>query len=197
MFSNPPDLPSLTVNRSFMEEFIAAEKPCCALGLVEVQNRDCAFIALRPEISIPSHITDKGFAFGHTLIGNSDFEVIQFVFDFYGFKTFNVLLNPNNPIVQSVLTKMMESGDYFFFTLDKSSGNVTTFRSEIGQDILINLTDNWQRIQQSSTTDEQYLQAAIHFVKNPDPKGELLQWVCGDNIDYLDLTQDRLEMKPA
>jgi hypothetical protein len=145
----------------------------------------------------PTYVTKKGFAFGHTLIGNSSFEVIQFVFDFYGFQTFNVLLNPNNPIVQSVLQTMIESGDYFFFTLDQSSGNVTAFRSEIGKDILTNLTDDWQRIQQSTTTDDQYLQAAIRFVKNPYPKGQLLQWVCSENIDYLDLTQDRLELNPA
>lgn len=197
MSINPPDLPTLTVNRSFIKEFIKSQQPCCALGFVEVQNRQCAFIALRPENPIPSHVTNQGFAFGHALIGNRNFEVIQFVFDFYGFQTFNVLLNPNNPIVQSVLQIMIEDGDYFFFTLDQSSGSVTAFRSEIGKDILTNLADNWERIQQSTTTDDQYLQAAIHFVNNPDPKGELLQWVCTENIDYLDLTQDRLEMKPA
>jgi hypothetical protein len=197
MSTDSLDLPTLTVNRSFIEEFIAAQHPCCALGLVEVHHRQCAFVALHPETAIPSQVTDKGFAFGHALIGNSDFEVIHFGFVFYDFQAYNVLLNPNNPIVQTVLQTMMESGDYFFFTLDESSGSVTTFRSEIGKDTLINLTNNWQRIQQSTTTDSQYLQGVIHFVKNPSPKGKLLQWVCSDNIDYLDLTQDRLELKPA
>jgi hypothetical protein len=197
MSTHSPDLPTLTVNRSFIEEFIAAQQPCCALGLVEVQNRQCAFVALHPETVIPSQVTDKGFAFGHALIGNSDFEVIHFGFDFYGFQAYNVLLNPNNPIVQKLLQTMIESGDYFFFTLDPSSGSVTAFRSEIEKDTLINLTNNWQRIRQSTTTDNQYLQAAIHFVENPNPKGKLLQWVYSDNIDHLDLTQDRLELKPA
>ena len=197
MSINPPELPSLIVNRSFIEEFVSAHQPCCALGLVEVQNRQCAFIALRPPTAIPSHITEKGFAFGHGLIGNHDFEVVQFIFNFYGFQTYNVLINPNNPTIQAVLQAMIKSGDYFFFTLDDSSGNVTAFRSDIGKDILENLTQNWQRIQQSKTTDSQYLQAAVHFVKNPKPEGKLLQWVCGDNIGYLDLTHDRLELYPA
>lgn len=196
MKANPPDLPSLTVNRSFIGEFIAAEKPCCALGLVEVQNHQCAFIALRLETAIPSHITDDGFALGHTLIGNSDFEVIHFGFVFYGFQAYNVLINPNNPIAKTVLKSMIESGDYFFFTLDESSGSVTAFRSEIGRDTLLHLTENWERIQQSTTTTSQYLQALVHFVKYPHAPGRLLHWVCKDNIDYLDLTQDRLEMKP-
>ena len=180
-----------------MEEFVSAHQPCCALGLVEVQNRQCAFIALRPHKAIPSHIMEQGFDFGHGLIGTREFEVVQFIFDFYDFQTYNVLLNPNNSIVQSVLQAMIERGDYFFFTLNDSSGNVTAFRSELGTEILANLTDHWQRIQQSKTTDSQYLQAAVHFVKNPNPKGKLLQWVCSDNIDYLDLTYDRLELYPA
>ena len=197
MSINSSDLPSLIVNRAFMQELVSSQQPCCALGLVEAQNRQYAFIALKPHPAIPSHITDQGFAFGHGLIGTQDFEVVHFVFNFYGFQTYNVLLNPNNSIVQSVLHTMMESGDYFFFTLDSTGGNVTTFRSQVGAEILTNLTENWQRIQQSTTTDSQYLQAAMHFVKNPEPEGQLLQWVCSDNISYLDLTQDRLEMKPA
>jgi hypothetical protein len=194
---DPPDLPTLTVNRSFMQEFVNAQQGCCALGLVEVQNHQCAFIALRPQMAIPPHITGQGFALGHGLIGNRDFEVVQFIFNFYGFQMYNVLINPNNRIVQSVLKTMIESGDYFFFTLDDTSGNFTAFRSEIGTEILTSLTQNWRRIQQSQTTDSQYLQAAVYFVKNPEPQGKLLQWVCSDNIDYLDLTHDRLEMKSA
>jgi hypothetical protein len=92
MSTPSPDLPTLTVNRSFIEELIAAQQPCCALGLVEVHHRQCAFVALRPETGIPSQVTDKGFAFGHALIGNRNFEVIHFGFDFYGFQAYNRLV---------------------------------------------------------------------------------------------------------
>jgi hypothetical protein len=33
-----PALPTLTVNRRFMMDFIAREPPCLALGLVEVEG---------------------------------------------------------------------------------------------------------------------------------------------------------------
>jgi hypothetical protein len=197
MSIHSPDLPSLTLNHACIQEFIRAQQPCCALGLVEVQNRPCAFIALCPGTTISPVIPSKGFLFSHTLIGNSDIKVIHFGFELNGFQSFNVLLNPNNPIVRKVLQTMIVSGDYFFLTLDKFSRSITGFRSEMGQDTLAHLRDNWEQIQQSSMTDEQYLQSAIHFVKNSDPKEELLQWVCSDNIDYLDLTQDRLEIHPA
>jgi hypothetical protein len=84
------------------------------------------------------------FALGLAVLG-----VIQFSFHFYGFKTYNVLVNPNNPIVQTVLTTMIESGDYFFFALDSNS-SATTFRSEIGETNLRGLETNLPRIRRVS-----------------------------------------------
>jgi hypothetical protein len=49
------------------------------------------------------------------LLGTTEFEVIQFVFHFYGFETYNMLVNPNNRLVKNVLMRMVDSGDYFFF----------------------------------------------------------------------------------
>ncbi len=42
-------LPQLTINRSFMAEFLDADPPCFALGLVEVGDTRCALVALRPD----------------------------------------------------------------------------------------------------------------------------------------------------
>jgi hypothetical protein len=39
-----PMLPTLTVNRRFMTDFIAKEPPCLALGLVEVEGSQCAMM---------------------------------------------------------------------------------------------------------------------------------------------------------
>ena len=119
-------LPTLTVNRSFMQAFIAAETPCFALGLVEESGRPCGLIALRPDQEIPAAVTDGGFNFGHSLLGTAAFEVIHFAFEFYGFATYNVLINPNNSLVQAVLEHMIDDGDYFFFSLEES-GRVTPF----------------------------------------------------------------------
>lgn len=93
--------PALTVNRLFMQEFIEAEPPCFALGLVEERKRQCGFLALRPDEVIPADVTAQGFNFGHSLLGSATFEVVHFAFEFSGFKTYNVLLNPNNPLVQA------------------------------------------------------------------------------------------------
>lgn len=191
-----PLLPTLTLNRSFMQAFIAADPPCFAMGLVEEHGRPCGFLGLRPEVSIPADITNQGFNFGHSLYESSAFEVIHFAFEFYGFKTYNVLINPNNPIVQAVLQRMIENGDYFFFALE-ATGRATAFRAEIEQDNLSQIKANFSRIRQSMTTKTQYDLALCAFEDDPRPEGTLLQWVCCDQIDYLDLTTDRMELKPA
>src|ERR1019366_7707603 len=50
-------------------------------------------------------------------LGTSRYEVIQFAFECYGFETFHVLVNPSHPLVQTVLTSMVESGEYFILCL--------------------------------------------------------------------------------
>ena len=129
-----PLLPQLTVNSRFIDEFITAEAPCCALGLVEERKQTYGFLALRPKMVIPDEFTRSGFSFGHSLYGNANFIVLHFAFHFYNYATFNVLVNPNNPVVQAVLNKMFETGDYFFFAVDPK-GSVTAFRSELGRRI--------------------------------------------------------------
>ena len=86
------------------------------------------------------------------MFGTAEFEVIQFVFQFYGFETYNVLVNPNNHLVKRVLITMVERGDYFFFAMSPNE-SVTAFRSEIGQEKLAGLSTNLRQIQRSTTTD--------------------------------------------
>ena len=52
-------LPSLTVNRRFMMDFIAQEPPCLALGLVEEGIGPCALIALRLEQALPRAVSAR------------------------------------------------------------------------------------------------------------------------------------------
>jgi hypothetical protein len=188
-------LPTLTVNKSFMREFVAADAPCFALGMVEEGKRRCGFVALRPGRVIPREVSNGGFRFGHGMLGNDNFEVIHLAFQFYGFETYNALINPNNPLARAVLTAMVESGDYFFFALD-SAESTTAFRSEIEQGNLRTLKMSLPLIQRATTTEAQYDKAVTSFRNNPEPPGPLLRWVCRDR-EYLNLTEDRLELTPA
>jgi hypothetical protein len=46
-----------------MREFVSADAPCFALGLVEEGKRRCGFVALRPGKAIPREVWDRGFSF--------------------------------------------------------------------------------------------------------------------------------------
>lgn len=191
-----PLLPKLTIHRQFIDDFVAARAPCFALGMIEERKQKLGLLALRPREIIPTEITEPGFNFGHSLLSNAHFEVVHFAFEFYGFGTYNALLNPNNPLVQAVLDIMIDSGEYFFLAIGPDQG-VTAFRSEIGQENLAGITDNLARIKSSTTSDTQYQHTLSQFQKRPFPPGQLLTWVCRDNVGYLDITTDRLEMTPA
>lgn len=112
MSTEPPSRSALVVNRLFMQAFLAAEPPCLALGLVEERQQPCGMLALRLDEAIPPAIADRGFEFGHALYGSTAFVVLHLVFAFPGFQTYNVLLNPNNLVVQAVLRTMLDDGDY-------------------------------------------------------------------------------------
>ena len=141
-------LPVLTVNRSFMHKFMDAKPPCGALGLVEENGRQSGFMALHLDVDVPFDVTARGFRPRHSLLGNATFEVIHLAFAFYGFRTWNILINPNNPLVLAVLTHMLEDEDYFFFVLS-SSGQATAFRSEMGQDVLYYVKAHLPRVRHS------------------------------------------------
>jgi hypothetical protein len=188
--------PKLTFNRRFIEDFVNEDAPCCALGLIEERQQSYAVLALNLGVSIPPGITASGFELGHSLLGDADHEVIHFAFDFRGFETYNVLLNPNNPLVQYVVNNMVQLGGYFILILDQNQ-HVTAFRADIGQQDLMGLSNNYRRIKGSTTTPGQYQKTLQAFNRRPRPMGQTLEWVCRDDMGYLDLRTDRMEVSPA
>jgi len=189
------NLPTLTVNKAFMKTFLSSAPPCAALGLIEERGVELGFLAVRPDVPIPPEVTAQGFKFGHALLGTSQYTIIQFVFEFYGFGRYYVLINPNTSIAQTVISKMINDGVYFFLALNPDK-SVTTFKGDVGEENVAGLKANFPKIQSATTTDEQYNKGLFQFSKNPDPSGTLLNWVCRDNADFLDLTHNRLDLSP-
>jgi hypothetical protein len=187
--------PRMTVNRSLMTDFMSAETPSFALGLVEERQRLSGFMALHPDDPIPAHVTDVGCRFGFGLIGTNDFEVIDFVFEFYGHALYHALVNPNNPLVRRVLATIAEAHDYVLFTVNtRGHGAATCFRAALDVSWF---KEHMPRIERSTTTEAQYRWIADNFARAPQPPGRMLHWVCRDNVDYLDLTHNPLEMSPS
>jgi hypothetical protein len=191
-------LPRLTISRPFVEDFLEEDAPCFAMCIVEERKKQRALLAFRSDEIIPVDVTSGGFNFGHSVLGTSDFELIHFSFVFYGFRTYNALVNPANANVKAVLKLMMESKEYFFFAINPG-GSVTAFKAGMdGSELnLDGITMHKDRIHRSKTTQQQYDKAVATFIKKPEPKGTMLDWVCRDKDVYLDLSSDVIEMKPS
>jgi hypothetical protein len=191
-----PLLPRLVLNRQFVQDFIAQGIPTLALGMVEERKQRFACLALRLDEHLPPDIAARGFNLGHSLLGSARFEVIHFAFEFYGFKTYTVLLNANNPIVQAVVASMIDHGGYFILAIGRE-GEATAFRADVGQGDLAGLKANIQRIRRSATTDEQYEALVAQFRRRPYPPGPMLEWTCRNSDAALNPSQDPLELSPA
>ena len=188
-----PVLPRLTVNRLFITDLMAAQPPCFALGYVEEYGEVSGFMAVRPAVAIPQAATDRGFRFGHGVLGNERYQLLQFSFEFYGHATYHGLVNPSNPIVQAVITRMLATEDYFFFAINPDQ-TVTAFRSRLEGGGLAGLRANQERFQDAHCPSEEYERAVTAFAKKSDPPGQVMDWVCRHTWDYLNLTTHRLDL---
>lgn len=191
----PAVLPTLTLNRLFVGDLMAAKAPSFALGYVEEGLSVSGFLALRPDGAIPSASTDQGLRFGHCVLGLEGSPVLQFTFEFYDHVRYHALVNPGNPIVQAVLSTMVETEDYFFFAINPDQ-QVTAFRSHLESSDLAGLRTNLERFRRVTCMPAQYEKVCRTFARNPQPPGQILDWVCRDNPDYLDLTRHRLMLNP-
>lgn len=168
-----------------------AEAPCCSLGLIEVRNQQVGLLAIRPSDVIPANATSDGFNLGHSVLGGADYEVIHFAFEFLGVGTYNVLVNHSSPVVKTVVRNIIEQGDYFIMVIQPNDG-VTVFRAGSNPNDLGSLKDNLQRILDSTTTE-----ALRRFSERSHPPGQLLTWVCRNDVSYLDLTKSRIGLNPS
>jgi hypothetical protein len=121
--------------------------------------------------------------------------VIQFGLKFFEQNTYHVLVNPNNPVIKAVLSALIERRHYFVFVVD-AANNPTTFRADLDPGRVAKLSDYLRRAMQSTTSLRQYDEVVAQFRQHPSPPGEVLEWVCRDNADYLDYTQHRLVISP-
>ena len=188
-------LQRLTVNQLLIRDLMVAQAPCFALGYVEDRKEKCGFIAVRPEIPIPNQVTQQGMNFGHSVLGTSQYKVLHFGFEFYGHATYHGLVPAGNPIIQAVISTMLDTQDYFFFAINPDQ-TATAFRSQFEAHDLAGLRTNQEQFGEDSCSSEQYERAVETFTKNPDPPGQVMTWVCRNNWDYLDLKKYPLDLNP-
>jgi hypothetical protein len=192
----PHPLPALTLNQLFMTDLLAAQAPCFALGLVEADGSTTGCIAMRPVQPIPEHSTSQGFRFGHSMVGNEQHQAIHVAFEFYGYGSFHGLVDPSNPLVCTVLDRMLSTQDYFFLALNPDQ-TASVFRSHLEDANLVGLRTSREQFADARCPPAQYERMVVSF-KHQRKRGErVMTWVCRDNSDYLDLSTQRMTLNPS
>lgn len=192
---SPSPLANLTLNTSFVRELISEEGPCFALGHVEEEGEVKGCFALKPEKVLPQASTQQGFCFGQSVLAFKDIPVFHFAFEFYDDETFNGLVTTDNPVVQSVLETIIKTQDHFFLVFNSDS-SLIAFKHGSTSRTLIDIESNYEKFKDTECSTDDYEEAVQWFAKNPHPEGQIMKWVCRDNIDYLDLSTDRFDLNP-
>ena len=195
MSSNVTRLPvPLTFNELFLHSFVNEEPPCAALGLVEEAAQTRGFVAIQINESVPTRTAQSGFDFGYELLGNDRCQLIHFILKFEGFGTYDILLNPNNPLVRRVVDVMRETAQYFFFVFEE--GGVTAFQQTMGQEGLDWFNEYGNVVHTATTTPQEYERGLQRSTEDDSfLYGEPLDWVCRENTEFLDLRANRFEVR--
>jgi len=189
--------PKLTANRLFINDLMedSIPTPSFAMGVIVENEKTCGFLALKADKQIPVEVTSRGFNLGHGILGTDDYKVAQFSFQLYDYEIFHAIINPSNPIAHHVLSAMIEHSAYHFFIINPDK-SVISYRSEFGADDASNIKTNWPQIKNSQTSNTEYNEALRQFSNDPQPPGVMLDWVCRDNLEYLDIQKHPLELAP-
>lgn len=184
----------LTLNGRFLRAFMDAEAPCAALGLVEEAGQTRGFVAARTRERLPAHTAQSGFDLGYELLGNDRYQLMHFVLRFQDLPPYDILLNPNNPVVRKVVDVMRETAQYFFFMVE--THGMVAFHQTMDRAGLEWFHRYGSVVHTATTTPQDYERALQRFTADERLRhGRLLDWVCRDDTASLDLREDRLEVR--
>ena len=126
-------LTKLTLNRRFAQDFLdAPPEPCCALSVIEEREQVLPLVAFRPGVVLPYGVAEQGFDFGHSVLGGDSYEIVHFAFKFRGFCTYDVLVNPSDPVVREVIRHLVEHRCYVVLAVDPDQ-HVAAFKAGVGE----------------------------------------------------------------
>jgi hypothetical protein len=184
-------LPPLTFNGHFLDVFIREDAPCAALGIVETAGEEKGFIALKAEGEIGN--LQRGFDLGTELLGNDSFAMLHLILNFSHDHIYDMLLNLGAAATKRVLSVWKATGDYFFFVF--YGGSLTAFHQSIG--------DQWYEynyfgvMENANHTQSRYDGAVESFKNKKIGHGAFLDLKYQDRVEFLDLKENRFEVKPA
>lgn len=188
----PP--PPLTLNERFIYAFADEDGPCAALGLVESLGQELGFMAVKLTDPLPPQVANSGFDFGFEVLGNERYQLLHFVLNVKGIDPYDIIVNPNNPVVRKVMETMRETRQYFFLFVEE--GSLAAFHNDMGPDNVEWFRNYGDVIYTATTSDADY-STSLQRIKTKEGMlhGRLLDWVCRDDMEAINLETNRLVVR--
>lgn len=186
------NLPPLTIHAGMVGDLFAAGCDGLAMGLVQMEGVEYGLLALILAGELPEMA--GGFELGHRVLATDSYEVVQLTLQLDRQRTYHVLVNPASIVVQRTLAAMLQKGVYFIVFVTPE-GAASVFQSQGDPDDLDGLRANWDRLLRSKTSEAEYQRTVVAFGRNPDPLGELLEWIGSTDPSQLEIQSDPLVMR--
>ena len=186
-------LPPMAFNKNFISNFVKEDRPCAALGIVEIAGQQKGFLAFKPDKDFDESMGQNGFDLGSELLGTSEMAILHLILNFGNNHIYDVFLNLNSPVAKSVFRVWEETDDYYFFAFRENG--FTAFDQTLGEAWH---RDNYFRmIEKAENTVSQY-ENAVNSIKDTDMVyGNYIDLVFQNEVDFLDLTENRFEVKSS
>ena len=186
---------SIFFNQSFCKSFISKEPQCAALGMAEVDGNERGFIAIRTTHKI--HYTNK-FDLDVKVVGYIGFAMLHITLSFKNNEKYNMLINLNSE-AKNVISTLEEAGECYVFNFH--SNGVEVFNNQLDQNWYDFLGKKWidnnlfNIASKANNSVEQFNKYASCYKDTEDVSGVFINMIYQDNDAFLDLQNDRIELK--
>lgn len=184
-------LSPMTFNKNFISNFVGENRPCAALGIVEIARQQKGFLAFKPDKGFNESMGQNGFDLGSELLGTSKIAILHLILNFDNNHIYDVFLNLNSPVVKDVLRVWEKTDNHFFFAF--GAKGFTAFDQTLGEAWH---KDNYFRMIEKATNTVSQYENAVNTIKNTDMVyGKYIDLVFQNEVEFLDLTENRFEVK--
>jgi hypothetical protein len=184
-------LPPMTFNKNFVSSFVGENRPCAALGIIETVGQQAGFLAFKPDKAFSASTGQNGFDLGSELLGTDKVAVLHLILKFDSMHVYDVLLNLNSPVVKKVFKVWEKTGNYFFFAFTETG--FIAFEQKLGEAWYV---DNYfGKAEKATNTQSQYENSVNAIKKNDMIYGTYIDLIFQNKVEFLDLTENRFEVK--
>ena len=184
-------LPPMTFNKNFVSSFVGENRPCAALGIIETVGQQAGFLAFKPDKAFSASTSQNGFDLGSELLGTDKVAVLHLILKFDSMHVYDVLLNLSSPVVKKVLKVWEKTGNYFFFAFRESG--FTAFEQTLGEAWY---RDNYFGMAEIAINTQSHYEDSVNAIKKTDMLyGTYIDLIFQEEVEFLDLTENRFEVK--